>query len=157
MGKADGPRGRRRSDKQRSLRDLVPGPVFSTLGSEAADRWIRVLALQPVPRWHCEITAFATGDWRFDLNIYAEEWGFCFRSTDRTSWIRITDVPFVHGRDDFQLLGKTPDLLSICVLLAELEAAHGIAFARATASVRTNLADAAGIVRDWLLQPPPFT
>lgn len=154
MGKADGGRGRRKSDKQRSLRDqLVVSPAFSTLGAAAADRWLRALGLEPTPRWHCEIAAFGPGEVRFDLNIYAEEWGFCFRSGERASWIRVTDVAFVHGRDDFDLLAKTPDLLAIGPLLEKLEHDHGISFARATASVRTNLADAAPIVRDWLVEP----
>jgi hypothetical protein len=154
MGKADG-RGRRRSDKQKSLRDqLIVSPIFATAGAEAADRWLRALGLAPTPRWHCEIATYGGADVRFDLNIYAEEWGFCFRAGERASWIRVTDVAFVHGRDDFQLLAKTPDLLAIGPLLDQLEHDHGVAFARATASVRTNLTHAAVTVRDWLVEPP---
>jgi hypothetical protein len=160
MGKPEGGR-RRRSDKQRAIRDQVEAPVaskmFTTLGAEAADRWLMALGLPMLPRWHVEIAVLADGDSRFDLDLYAEEWGFRFDHAGRVSWIRVTDVPFVHGRDDFRLLAKTPDLLGINALLCDLEVDHGIAFRRATASVRTNVPNADGIVRDWLLQPLPLS
>ncbi len=136
--------------------------IFTTPGAEAAERWLRALALAPVPHWHAEIVILADLDTRFDLNVYAEEWGFCFQHAGRTSWIRVTDVPFVHGRDELELLGRTPDLLDIHRLLAELEAQYGISFRRATASVRSTFPEIGAAVRDWLLRsgaprptPPP--
>ncbi len=102
-------------------------PVFSTPGAEASHRWLLALGLRPSPQWHAEVAILADGHSRFDLNVYAEEWGFSFHHDTRTSWIRVTDIAFVHGRDDFRLLQRTPDLLGIHVLLAELEADHGIA------------------------------
>ncbi len=130
-------------------------PVFSTPGAEASHRWLLALGLRPPPQWHAEIAILADGESRLDLNVYAEEWGFSFHHDTRTSWIRVTDIAFVHGRDDFRLLQRTPDLLGIHVLLAELEADHGIAFRRAIASVRSNVPGTAEAVRDWLLLPLP--
>ena len=103
MGKTEG-RQRRNTDKRPTLRETegqVGSCIFTTMGAEAADRWLRVLGLVSVPRWYSEIAILADGDTRFDLNVYAEEWGFVFKHGDRTSWIRVTDVPFIHGRDDF--------------------------------------------------------
>jgi hypothetical protein len=62
-------------------------------------------------------------------------------------------VPFAHGRDEFQLLAKVPELLGINVLLRELEIDHGIAFRWAEASVHTNMPNAEPIVGEWLVEP----
>jgi hypothetical protein len=141
------------------LRSAIPSTSrrFTTPGAEAADRWLFALGLPAPARWHVEIAVLADAGTRFDLNIYAEEWGFCFQHAGRSSWVRVTDAAFVHGRDDHDLLAKAPDLLAISVLLADLEHEHGLAFRRATASVRTNIPDAPNIVRDWLIQPLPFS
>lgn len=136
---------------------LVAPSILKTAGAEAADRWRASLGLSLTARWFAEIALLADGDARLDLNIYAEEWGFRFARGERSSWIRITDVAFAHGRDDFGLLAAAPDLLATHVLLAELEAEQRITFQRATASVRTNLGDVANVIRDWLLQPPPYS
>jgi len=154
MGNGDGRRPRRPTDKADSDASIT-GSVFSTRGAKAASDWLVVLGLPSLPRWYAEIAVLADGDTRFDLNLYTEEWGFCFAHGSRASWIRVTDIPFVHGRDDFRLLPKTPDLHAIHVLLAELEHDHRITFRRATASVRTNVPNAPQLVRDWLLQPLP--
>src|SRR6185312_10788992 len=50
---------------------------------------------------------------RFHLDIYLEEWGVFFCHAGQSSRIRVTDMAFVHGRDDFQLLGVTPQLKDI--------------------------------------------
>ena len=131
--------------------------ILNTVGAEAASRWLLALGLPETPRWYVEIAILADGESRLDLNVYAEEWGFVFHHKGRTSWIRVTDIPFVHGRDDHELLAHTPDLLAIGVLLAWLEADQEIAFRRATASVRTNIPAAPAAVRDWLLQPLPLS
>lgn len=72
-------------------------------------------------------------------------------------WYAEIASPFVHGRDDFHLLKRLPDLLAISVVLHDLEQDLGISFSRATASVRTNVPNAEPIVRDWLLQPVPLS
>lgn len=160
MVKREGER-RRRSDRQRALvreqvQTQMSNRVFRTPGAEAADHWLRALGLPVEPRWFVE-TSISAGDSRFDLNVYEEEWGFAFHHAGRGSWIRVTDVPFVHGRDDYGLLARTPDLLAIHALLAELEQAHAITFRIDAANVRSNVRDADGVVRDWLVQPPPYS
>jgi hypothetical protein len=89
-------------------------------------------------------------DTRFHVDIYAEEWGFFFCHGGRTSWIRITDIPFVHGRDEFGLLAQAPRLADIGALLRGLENQHHLAFHRKHALVRTNIAGAEPGVRRWV-------
>ncbi|HEY2732945.1 MAG TPA: hypothetical protein VGI70_03125, partial [Polyangiales bacterium] len=99
---------------------------FSTAGRVAAAGWLQARALQTIggARWHVEIAldvvdqpASAEYDERtasrFHIEIFGEEWGFFFCHAGRASWIRVTDVAFVHGRDEFGLLGVTPDLSQI--------------------------------------------
>ena len=131
--------------------------MFHTLGADAADRWLTSLGLVAVPRWFVEIAILGNSNSRVDLNVYAEEWGYAVHHAGKASWIRVTDVAFVHGQDDFQLLARTPDLLAIHALLADLEREHQLALRYATASIRSNVADAPRIVRDWLVQAPPYS
>ena len=112
-------------------------------------------------RWHVEIAldvrdepaqlefdeATAT---RFQLEIYAEEWGFLFCHAGLLSRIRINNIAFVHGRDDYRLLGSMPPLAQIGSLVRELEQRHGIAFRREHALVLTDLAGAEPAIRAWL-------
>jgi hypothetical protein len=130
--------------------------LLGTLGADAAAKWLAALSLEPTPRWYAEIE-LANGESRFQLNIYAEEWGFAFHHGDQASWIRVTDIPFVHGRDDYSLLAHTPDLLDIGGFITSLEKTHGLAFARHDAVVRTNLDGAKDVIRAWLEHPgqPP--
>jgi hypothetical protein len=152
VGKRPGER--RRSDRHASfLVELSAAPAsrtLKTLGADAADRWLTVLGLQAVPRWYIEIVLPGGDDTRLDLNVYAEEWGYVFQHAGRTSWIRVTDIAFVHGRDEHGLLATTPDLLDMHALIAKLEAAHGVRFARATAIVHSNVPGATERVRSWL-------
>src|SRR4051812_34793496 len=105
------------------------GGSLRTAGSQAAEAWLRALGTRaPSHRWHVEIALepalhrpptdyddrTAT---RFHLSVYAEEWGFFFCHGGRASWIRSTDVPFIHGRDDFALLRELPPLAAIGGLL----------------------------------------
>lgn len=140
-------------------RDDATGPSFrpSTQGAEQSARWLLALGLPAMRRWHAEIELTAGAGTTFELNIYAEEWGFVLQHDGHTSWIRITDIPFVHGHDDFHLLPRTPDLLAVSVIAAELEAEHGITFDRANATIRTNLPGATETIRGWLLEPLPYT
>ncbi len=148
-------RGSRRQSSKR--RDIATSHVILTPGAEAADRWRTALGLSAVPKWQAEIAIEASADTAFELNIYPEEWGFAFRHDGRCSWIRVTDIPFVHVQDDFELLGRTPDLLAIGETIAELEITHAISFQRAHARVRTNIPKAAEVVRKWILQPLPYS
>lgn len=89
-------------------------------------------------------------DSRFHIEIYAEEWGYFFCHHGRASWIRVTDVAFVHIRDDYQMLGETPALSAIGTLLRAVEARHGLAFRREHAFVSTNLVSAEPAIRAWI-------
>jgi hypothetical protein len=133
------------------------GPAVSvgrTPGQLAASAWLTSFGLNPPPgalRWHAEISLDVidgparteydeTRDTRFHIDIYSEEWGFFFCHAGRVSWIRITDIPFVHGRDEYQLLKQTPALPDIGKLMRALE----------TALIRTNIVAAEPMIRRWL-------
>jgi len=136
----------------------------STPGALAASSWLsaRGISAGGLLRWNAEIAldvidAPAPEEFddrvasRFHLEIYAEEWGFYFCHAGRASWIRVTDIPFVHGRDDFAILSATPPLEDIGSLLRELESRHSIQFRRDRALVRTNLSRAEPAIRAWVL------
>jgi hypothetical protein len=132
-------------------------PLSKTIGAVASSTWLaqRGLAASRVPHWYVEITiASDTPDTRFEINIYPEEWGFVLRRGVRVSSIRVTDVAFVHGLDDYQLLQDTPSLEGIGDLLATLERRHGMTFLRDRPTVRSNLVRAAAVVRSWLETRP---
>jgi hypothetical protein len=112
-------------------------------------------------RWHVEIAldvahGRAPSEFdedtatRFHLDIYSEEWGLFFCHAGHASWIRVTDIPFVHGRDDFSLLALVPPLADIGKLIRRIEATHALAFQRAGAAVRTNVPSLEPAVRSWL-------
>src|SRR5690242_2350229 len=90
------------------------GSSSLTAGALASSTWLRSIGVTPpiTQRWSVEIALEPSAlrpstDYddriatRFQLGIYAEEWGFFFCMHGKGSWIRVTDVPFVHGRDDF--------------------------------------------------------
>lgn len=137
--------------------------TWSTAGALAAGQWLRSVgvATPATVRWHVEV-AFGVLDEpapvefddatasRFHLDIYSEEWGVFFCHGGRSSWIRVTDIAFVHGRDDHALLGVTPSLRAIGSLLRRLEHQYALAFRREHALVRTNLAGAEPAIRAWI-------
>jgi hypothetical protein len=90
-------------------------------------------------------------DTRFHIDVYSEEWGFFFCHAGRVSWIRVTDIAFVHGRDDHQLLTQSPTLDSMGDLIRRLETKHDVRFNRQQAIIRTNIPAAEPILRRWLL------
>jgi hypothetical protein len=126
-------------------------PLVGTFhhGRDEAAAWLRSLGLKGLGRWHVEAT-LASGATRFHLYVYAEEWGFAFHHGRQSSWIRVTDIPFVHGRDDFKLIRELGALSDLRDVIERLELEHELAFARATAVVRTNITGAAAAVRRWL-------
>jgi hypothetical protein len=135
----------------------------TTAGALAAVTWLRSRGATPpaMTRWHVEIAldvlnqrapseydeATAT---RFHVDIYTEEWGFFFCHGGRSSWIRVTDIAFVHGRDDHQLLGAVPALKDIGTLVRRLEGEYRMRFQRQHAHVRTNLPSLEPPIRDWV-------
>lgn len=135
----------------------------TTSGMLAARAWLdaRALSAPALIRWHATIV-LGIDDWtpdleldetedtRFRIEIYSEEWGYLFCHRGRASWIRVTDIPFVHGRDDFQLLRVSPPLKDLGRLLRSVEKQHGLRFERDHALVRTNLPNAEAGIRRWV-------
>ena len=152
---------------ERARSRITGGPpahsVSRTAGALAASAWLteRGMSVPTMSRWHA-VVLLATDDQtpeleiddarhsRFRIEVYSEEWGFFFCHGGRASWIRVTDVAFVHGRDDFRLLPSTPPLREVGVLLRRLEAHHALRFRREHAHVRTNVASAEPVIRRWL-------
>jgi hypothetical protein len=134
----------------------------SHAGKLAAATWLSTRNLRaPAKTWEVEIglgvaAQAATNefdpkrDTRLQLLICAEEWGFRFCHEGRESWIRVTDIAFVHGSDAFGLLLSTPPLKNLGLFVRGLEAEHRIKFQRAHASVSSTIAGAEPAVRRWL-------
>ena len=112
-------------------------------------------------RWHVEIALDVQHDraptdfdesvaTRFHLNIYSEEWGVYFCHAGRSSWIRVTDIAFVHGRDDYRLLAIMPPLEDVGTLLRRIEQQHGLGFQRRYASIKTNVPSLEPAIRGWV-------
>ena len=131
----------------------TPRGLHLNTGPMASAAWLAERELYPrEPKWHVVATLAAANApaTRFHIEIFAEEWGFRFEHAQRESWIRITDVPFVHGRDDHGLLARTPPLRRIGTLLRALETAHALQFDRPRAQLATTLASAESAIREWL-------
>jgi hypothetical protein len=135
----------------------------TTAGMLAARAWFhsRGLSERGLLRWHAEILLDVVDqparekfdervDTRFRLEIYSEEWGILFCHAARASWIRVTDIAFVHGRDDYRLLSSMPALKDIGLLLRTLEQRHGLQFRRRNALVMTNISSAEPSIRRWV-------
>jgi hypothetical protein len=140
---------------KRGSADDAPSPVprrnEAWHGRDESAAWLQALGLQSLTRWHVEIEMHAGPVTSFQLHVYSEEWGYAFHHAARSSWIRITDIAFVHGLDEHRLLATVPELISLPVYLRELEREHRFELARSRAKIRTNIDDAAGAVRRWLL------
>jgi hypothetical protein len=115
----------------------------------------------PTSRWHVGIYLDAVErpaittwndavDTRFHLDIFSEEWGLFFCHGGKASWIRVTDIAFIHGRDDFRLLEWMPSLDRISVLLRSLEQVHSIKLQRRFAAIETEMPRIEPSVRAWL-------
>jgi hypothetical protein len=140
------------------------GSSTTTAGKLASRAWLLARALHAPPHapWHVEIALDTTDDTntalgaplstRLRLEIHSEEWGVYFCHEGKASWIRVTDVPFVHGCDDFRLLRQVPALKDIGNLLRELELQNGIRFDRQHAAIGTNVGRAEPVVKSWLRQ-----
>ena len=139
------------------------GRDATSSGMRAASTWLgdRGIDTPSLKRWHVEVSLSTLDtnapvnyddrvDTRFHVDIYSEEWGFFFCHGGRASWIRVTDIAFVHGRDDFRLLGQTPALQEIGAMLRTLENHHQLSFRRKLALVRTNIAGSEVAIRSWV-------
>ena len=139
---------KRRSDD--ADEPAIPGMGAFHHGRDEAMAWLGLLGLEGSGRWHVEIELETRTASQFHLNVYAEEWGFAFHHARRSSWIRVTDIPFVHGRDDFGFIRQAPPLATLASFLSVLETEHEVRFPRSTAAVRSNVTGAAAAVRRWL-------
>jgi hypothetical protein len=139
----------------------TPRGLSTNTGPIASAAWLVARELYPrEPKWSVEIALAPAGSIPsheidehatcFQIGIYAEEWGFLFSHASRVSWIRITDLPFVHGRDEHKLLSATPPLRQIGNLIHDLEKRHQIRFDREGASVKTELHGSEGVIRRWI-------
>jgi hypothetical protein len=142
----------------------LSSPIGSpNIGVRAAVGWLEQRKLHPPTqkRWHVEVSLSTDDgpasvmydervDSRFHIDIYSEEWGVFFCHGGRASWIRVTDIAFVHGRDEFELLPRVPELHALGPFLRDLERRHGLAFRRQHALVRTNLPTAEPTIRRWI-------
>lgn len=153
------------SARSRTLQPFASssGNLSTTAGMRAAQAWLsaRGLSAPTLSRWHASILLGPEDrplpvefdervETRFRIEIYSEEWGYFFCHHGQASWIRVTDIPFVHGRDDFKLLPLTPRLADLRQLLRNLEQQHGLTFRRDHAVVRTNVANADVAIRRWV-------
>jgi hypothetical protein len=129
----------------------TPRGLSTNTGALASAAWLADRGLVPdEPKWFVEITLTARSGTRLQLDIYAEEWGFQLAHDGRSSWIRVTDVAFVHGRDDFDLFARTPRLREIALWIRQLEDSLGVRFDREALAIRTNIRGGDAAVRTWV-------
>lgn len=134
-----------------------------TAGALAATAWLRSIGKTPptLQRWNVEVllgvlekrpsTDYdASTETRFHINIYSEEWSVFVCHRGQSSWVRVTDIPFVHVRDDFNLLPTFPALRDVGTLLRRVERDLGVHFAREHATIHTNLPAVEKDVRRWV-------
>jgi len=145
----------------RSDRDRLgtPNGLSPHTGPLASAAWLNARGLLPrEAKWFVEIELPAKGKSEHEilakllLEVYAEEWGFRFERDRRVSWIRVTDVPFVHGRDDHGLLVKIPRLERIGHLVRAIEGEHKIEFERKRPTIRSNVPDNTGVIPSWIAE-----
>lgn len=150
-----------------TIPDLAPiaarERTATTAGMLAARAWLsaRGLSVAGGMRWHAQILLDVTDqpalweldqrvDTRFKIEISSDDWGYLFCHGGRASWIRVDDIPLVHGREDFKLLSSTPPLKDLGVLVRALESQYSIRFCRRNALVVTNLPGAEPEIRRWV-------
>jgi len=155
----------RKLDERRRHGDLVATYGKGRhAGALATAVWLsaRGLLVPPRTEWELSIAldvldeqaparfAEAT-DTRFHISISSIEWGFFFCHGSRASWIRVTEVPFVHERDDFSLMARTPPLRDLGSLVRSLEETHRIRFRRDRAAIRSSLPSSEPAIREWVV------
>jgi hypothetical protein len=133
-------------------------------GMLATGSWLAARGLLVPPRTRWEVTialdvvdrpaqaAFSEArDTRFHIAIASTEWGFYFCHHGRASWIRVTDVPFVHERDDHALLVRMPPLRALGRLVRSLEDTYCVRFRREHAAIRSTITGAEPAIWEWVL------
>ena len=145
----------RTTTRQPRIHPLATPGLSTNTGALAAAAWLADRGITPEhERWFVEVDLRGAGTLaegtRFLLEVYAGEWGLQLHHRERTSWIRVTDVAFVHGRDDWNLLGARPRLREIGLFIRDLERRFGIELDRQSAAIRTNIPKADEAVRVWV-------
>lgn len=131
-------------------------------GALASAAWLsgRGLSAPPYEKWEISIALDVVdgrpsgrfndaSDTRFHIVVASSEWGFFFCHHSRVSWIRVTDLPFVHERDDYELLPQVPPLRDLGKLVQSLEERYRIKFRREHAAIRSTIEGAEDNVRIW--------
>jgi hypothetical protein len=90
-------------------------------------------------------------DTRFHIAIGSGEWGFFFCHYGLASWIRVIDVPFVHERDEFNLLARVPPLRGLGSLMRTLEEKYRFRFRREHAAIRSTISSSEPAIWEWVL------
>ncbi|HEU4734193.1 MAG TPA: hypothetical protein VFT22_40155 [Kofleriaceae bacterium] len=88
---------------------------------------------------------------RLQIVIESFEWSVFFTHGSGASWIRVTDAPRVHERDDFGLLPHVTELRNIGRLVQWLEQRFKLEFRRPHAVIHTNLVDAQQNILLWIV------
>ncbi len=146
----DARRARRTTRQPATQHPLGSTGLSTNTGPLASAAWLVARNVFPTEnRWSIEIL-LGDVETQFALELFAEEWGFRFTHAGKQSWIRVTDLPFVHGRDDHGLIGERPPLRNIGALIKKLESRHAIRFDRGSAEIRCSIAGAEPAIRDWL-------
>jgi hypothetical protein len=133
-------------------------------GALATASWLSARGLLVPPRtpWEVSIaldvvderapaTFEDTTDTRFHIAIASTEWGFYFCHHSQASWIRVTELPFAHHRDDHGLLAKVPPLRDLGVLVRSLEETYRIRFRRGYAAIRSTIEGSEPAIRAWVV------
>ena len=147
--------------KRKSPAGTPTSPLSPNTGPLAAAAWLAARELVPdSPRWSVRIAfdhdhrdtfeiEHEAPSTRFQLEIYAEEWGFVFRHDRKVSWIRVTDIPFVHGHDDHGLLLDAPKLRDLGAFVRRLEQRHAVVLPRHAPLIASTIPGADGVLRRW--------
>ncbi|HTL32953.1 MAG TPA: hypothetical protein VL326_07505 [Kofleriaceae bacterium] len=130
------------------------GTSTTCAGALAAATWLRSLGLTPPysGTWRADLELNAGASTRFSIEIGHVEWGFLFAHAGLSSWIRVTSVPFVQDRDEYDLLEQTPPLQKLGVLIRRLERDYQFTFRRSNPSVQTDLPGLVPEAMRWLAQ-----
>jgi hypothetical protein len=151
--------------ERRRQRDVVSAYGMGRhAGALAAGAWLsrRGLMVRPHAPWEVTIALDVVDEkapasfpddvaTRFHVAIGSTEWGFYFCHQGCSSWIRVTELPFVHERDDFALLAKVPPLRVLGGLVRALEERHRIRFRREHAAIRSTIENAEPAIWEGVL------
>jgi len=150
-------------DERRKHSDIAVTYKGRPAGALAASAWLsaRGLRVPPHEKWEVSIVLEAidgepppqhagASDTRLHIAIASSEWGFSFCHHSRVSWIRVTDLPFVHERDDYDLLRQVPPLRDLGKLVQALEERYRFKLRREHAAIHSTIPGAEANVRLWV-------